>query len=177
MSRWLRKYRVSVLLINKKKSKKCVPYGGITGPMGILYAILLSLILLAVVVYFSWSYSISVIENQRVHSIVLTAGTPYGFYNVSNNRLVFVFVPAINPSPRVVVLKELIIAGVRIPLDEVMNDTSLDPSERKSIVLGWDVLRNYNITVANFVEEMFIEGTLVTDIGSVTFPIILHGVK
>ena len=38
-------------------------------------------------------------------------------------------------------------------------------------------LGNCNITVSGFAENMFIEGTLVTSIGSVGFSIILHGVK
>jgi len=150
---------------------------GIAGPSGILYTILLSLILLGIVIYFSWSYSVKVVEDQRVHSIVLAAGMPYGFYNVTSGRLVYVYIPVVNPSPRVMVLEEVVVAGVRIPLREVMNDTTLSPGERRPIILSDSDLRKYNITIPNFVENMFIEGYLVTDIGSVSFPIILHGVK
>ena len=113
--------------------------------------------LLGIIVYFSWNYSIKVIKDQRVHSIVLAAGTPYGFFNVYSGVLVRVVVPVINPSSRVMVFKQLIAAGVEIPL----NDTILNPGERIPIDLGWSVLRSYNITVANFVENTFIEGTLV----------------
>ena len=115
---------------------RCKSYAGVISPSGILYVILLLLVLLDVVVYFSWSYSVKVVGNQRVRSIVLAADIPY-FYNVSSDSFVYVYVPVINPSPRVMILKELVVAGVEIPL----NDTSLGPGERRSIILGWDVLR------------------------------------
>ena len=44
-----------------------------------------------------------------------TAGTPCGFFNVSSGVLVRVVVPIIKPSPRVMVLKNLLLLVLRYP--------------------------------------------------------------